>query len=483
MKNEFQAVIRREQTTQQLAVVSQQIKDELATLGATDELGLHKTQFDAVRTVLHIAISELQTHLNALDVKELDLEDVYDACREFDEATIWLQRFWSYLKEKFDQRKEPAELASLLKAADEVVWSCFHSVLERALGKHGPAPLTYIEPEYSPATIQTEKPLPASLYLEADLEFLDQCLEKLPVPILRLPPTCISSPWWLIFIGHEIGHHVQYALSLVRYFREGLVAAAESKNFSAADAALTWGNWGEEIFADVFSILMMGQFALRAMFEMETGSAEKMVKRKANYPSPVVRLALMKDVAEKLGLKVNADLLSIDLAAIANSDPVAAKDYAVVPAAVEFALRPLPDGRLLSELCGFNTKIFADDGRLRVWCGMLGSEGDVVLDKNEMLKLTTARDIVCGSMLAWMEHADGTDKQDEAAGFAERTKLRERIRNNTVNALLSSGPRETRTGQAPQEWDSEKTGKELARLLESSLKRFSGKEKQGAVQG
>ena len=480
MKNEFNAIVRREQTKQQLELVSKTIIDELDALVALDEIGLHKTQFESIRSILQIAISELESHLAEIKVAELDLEDVYDICRDFDEAIIWLQRLWGYLSEKFGQRHGMGEVSRLLKAADEVVWSCFHSVLSRAIGQHGPAPLTYIEPEYSPATIQSDMPLPPSLRLEADLEFLDQCLEAIPIPVLRLPPSCVSSPWWLVFAGHEVGHHIQYALDLIAHFRKGLSAAAESQGFSEDEAASTWGNWGEEIFSDVFAIMIMGESALRAMVELETGVAEKMVRRKPNYPSPVIRLELMTQLAYRLGLKSEPELIGLDLNAIAKSNPVSEKDYAVVPAAIDFVLEPLPDGSLLKELCDFRKDIFDDGDSVSGWSVMLASEGALKVDQKEMLKLNTARDIICGSLKAWAKHAKGTKANDSEPAYSERIKIRDRIKNNTVEALLLSGPRETRAGMVSE--PPGERGKVLADLLKNSSKRYSRKAgERGAV--
>jgi hypothetical protein len=337
--------------------------------------------------------------------------------------------------------------------------------------------LTYVEPEYSPATIQTDKPLPSSLRLEADLEFLDECMETLPVPVLRLPPTCVSSPWWLVFIGHEVGHHIQYALRLIAHFRKGLSSAAEAQGFSEDEAASTWGSWSEEIFADVFSIMIMGDAALRAMVELEIGPAEKMVRRKPNYPAPVIRLALMKRLADKLELKSEPELIGLDLEAIAKTDPVSVQDYAVVLGAIDFVLQPLPDGKLLQELCDFRNSIFDEGESVSGWKVLLTSENDLVIDKQKMREPSTARDIICGSLKAWADHAKGTKASDSNDAYSERNRIRDRIKKNTIAALLLSGPRETRAGQVVEV--STERGKTLANLLEKRSKRKAGE--QGAV--
>src|SRR5437763_2943420 len=187
MKNDFIARVRQEQSKHELELVSQAIQDRLTEFINNDVSGLHRTQLMGVQSVLTVAAKELDEHLDQMEVSTLEVEEVYDLCREYDEAIVWLQRLWEYLKEKFDQRygsDDHAELAGLLKSADEVVWSCFHGVLSKAVGQHGPAPLAYVEPEYSPATIQTDKPLPYNLMLTADLDFLDEWLQSLPVPVL-----------------------------------------------------------------------------------------------------------------------------------------------------------------------------------------------------------------------------------------------------------------------------------------------------------
>lgn len=453
------------------------IIDELNQLIDRDELGLHKTQFESIKEILQTAITELETNLGEIKVEQLDLEDVYDSCRDFDEATIWLQRLWSYLSEKFGQRNGTGDTSRLLKAADEVVWSCFHGVLLEAVPQHGPAPLTYIEPEYSPATIQTDMPMPASLRLEADLEFLDQCLETIPLPVLRLPPTCVSSPWWLILIGHEVGHHVQYALDLVAHFRTGLAAAAESLGFSKDEAASTWGRWGEEIFSDVFSILIMGESALRAIVELETGPPDKMTRRKPTYPSPVIRLALMKELSDRLELNSEAALLGLDLKAIAHTDLDSKKDYTVVPAAIDFVLKPLPNGKLLTELCRFSKNTFSEGDRVNGWSILLKSENTPPVYANDMLHIYSARDVICGSLKAWAEHGKGTEATNSNEAASTRNKIRNQIKKNTVDILLLSGPRDTRaSGQKPA---NEGKGKALADLLRNRSKRKVGE--QGAV--
>jgi hypothetical protein len=453
---------RYEQTWHELELVSASVARELEELIADDSLGLHRTQLLTLKSVLGVAADELRANLGGIRPEKLKVGEVYDLCRDYDEAIVWLQRLWKYLMEKFEQRGGRGggrKSARLLNAADEVVWSCYHEVLDNSRGKYGPPPLTYIEPEYSPATIQSDEPMPYSLRLTSDLEFLDKCLESLPVPVLRLPPSCVNSPWWLIYVAHEVGHHVQHELDLVPHFRLGMTASAVACGFTPDDAAACWGAWGEEIFADMFSIMLMGQWAVRAMAEAEVGTPARMIRRKTKYPAPVIRLALMERAAARLRLDVSEVLQGLDLKSLAEGDATTRADYGVVESAVEFALGPLPgDLGTLATLCLFDKRTFGEEGAVEGWSLMLAQDAPLTLDERTMRRLETARHVACASFSAWVGLSRVGDPR-------RRTHLRGLIKARTIDMLLQSGPREVRAGGAPAGAAPADSGRRLAGLL------------------
>jgi len=191
-----------------------------------------------------------------------------------------------------------------------------------------------------------------------------------------------------------------------------------------------------------------------------------MVKRKQTYPSPVVRLAIMKEVADKLELKTGAAVLGLDLKAIAERDSIAKKDFAVVQPVVTFALQPLP-GKLgsLKDLCSFKKETFADGGSVYGWSSLLSVNGDLQFEAQTMSNLETARELICGSFRAWSQHSETNDLENFKARYPKRKERREAIRKNTIEGLLKSGPRETRKGTAAETVQTELQGKKLAELL------------------
>jgi len=448
------AGVRLEETKRELESATKAVKEWLDRRDKSDAIGRHKTQLGAVRSVLMGAAGELQSNLKDVDPTRLSVAEVYDQCREYDQAVVWLRRLWEYLREKFDQRDErqggtdekSKDVARLLRSADEVVWSCYHSVLTEAAArngsvKHGPAPLTYIEPEYSPATVQLDKPLPFDLMLKADLEFMDDFLESLPIPVLRLPPWCVGAPWWLIYIGHEVGHHVQHKLDLVGHFHKGLSAAALRAGLQKDDAK-RWGEWGEEIFADIFSVLMMGQWAVRAMAEAEMSTPEKMVKQKDTYPAPIIRLALMERVARGLLLDTSEAVLGLQFEAVAKTDPKTELDYKVIDEVVKFVREELPgDLGTLENLCGFDRSIFQPDASIEMLSRLI-PDGAALSDDESRTRVEAAREVAAASLCAWAGLAAKAEGD-------EREAARQKLSRQTVETLLTSGPRQTRGEELP----------------------------------
>ena len=239
-------------------------------------------------------------------------------------AIVWLRRVWFFFRDKYDQRNHP-RAGELLRAADEVVWSCYNQVFESAelLGaalKQGPPPLPFVEARYSPAAYPPQF-IPGDLQAEIDKYFKAQFLAQMPVPVVRLTPACVESPWWLIFVGHEVGHQIQHTVlpekGLVKGYSD-LIETTVQKQSSSDDIAKLWAGWSEEVFADIFSVLVMGPQALRGILELELAGRDALTDfREPTYPPAAVRLALLAEtVRVAMELADVPRLPSVDLAAI-----------------------------------------------------------------------------------------------------------------------------------------------------------------------
>lgn len=453
MKDVVRNKLRRRQLSTELTNLRLATSDWLEFRRANDRddkdryVGRHETQLAAIALVLEEALEGLEEHLGNLQ-PQTDVEEFYGLCREYDEAIVWLRRLWEYFKDKFDQRDGPV-LGPVLRSADEVVWSCWHEVFVQARRfdatlKQGPVPLSFIAAEYSPAAVQSDRP-PASLMMAADLEFLEPFLRTLPVPLLRLPPWCVAAPWWLIYVAHEVGHHIQRELGLIRWFADAVASAVATVGKMQPADAEKWRRWGEEIFSDMFSVAILGPWAILGILEVELAPHRQMATRRREYPAPIIRLALMDRAAERLAKELGENwirpLAGLDLASIALLESTAAsRDWEAIDAVVAVALGPLrPPLGSLRELCKLESGVFAQEtGKVSVMADLL--RGEMLMAAQN---LETARQLAAAALQAWQESTrTAAAVAGEEEGLARRViaTLQASAHPGTRAKLSSGGP-------------------------------------------
>jgi hypothetical protein len=399
----------------------------------------YETQLNAIGELVRQGVEKLAEGLNAVDLSLPD-NSIYETCRTFDLRLLWLRRVWHFFREKFDQRD--GEFADTLRAADDVVWSCYQQVLEnaRSLGvprKGGASPLPFIEARYSPSTFPADL-VPSGLQSEIDKPFLREHLNRLPVPVVRLQPDCVSGPWWLVYAAHEVGHNVQYDLlkrqALVEGYRKLVAETIGGLSQDPKDAE-RWGNWSREIFADIFSVLMMGTWAVWAMVELELQGDIAMGERREQYPSGAVRLALLATTATAVGLDVRPALRGLDPAQIAAGSVGGRQDLAFVNAVVAASLRPIyPLKFTLVQVCGFKATEFqggeqGNPPRVEALRTVLADGQEPALSRS----LEGPRLAAAAALAAWAEKMASDDEQF-------RTGLRER----TLKLIATSAPLDVR---------------------------------------
>lgn len=429
-----------------------QLQDELGSLRTefaawlqgrkdSDSRKQYMTQLNALEDLISGTLRALQPDLDACE-PSLEMGEFYEECRLLDQRIVWLRRIWQFFKEKFDQRDDE-RLGPMLQAADEVVWSCYRPLFEssKLLGRaieSGPAPLPFIEPLYSPEAFPIEL-VPGDLKDSLiGKDFLRIYLNKLPLPVVRLPPTSILAPWMLVLIGHETGHHLQHDLGLVGWFREQVERVVRGQG-GTADEVARWKSWSQEIFADIFSVLVMGPWAVLAMAELELSTTVVMLTPRTRYPAPAVRLQLLAETAACLGMDGSAMLqfYGIDLRALLESSSEASRDCAFLRPIISLALGPLPlpDFPLnLAQLLAFRKEEFAERGAVQRWSAAL-------LDQNEghsEQTLRAPRLLASATLQAWSHLAILPDEQN-------RTYLRKKLTKQAVDAILRNhelAPRE-----------------------------------------
>jgi hypothetical protein len=381
--------------------------DELDTLGA------HRTQLDTLTTLVLDLIAKISAATRDINTAA-EPTAIYAACRREDKRLQHVRRLWRWYADKLDQRAADREeqagnaaTIQTLRAADELVWSCWKTAFTQLEAALPPAPIPYLAAEFSAFTTPRTD-LPPDLRRDRDA-LLFKHTRGLPLPLIGLPPICQRRPWWLVIAAHEVGHHVQFDIDgLEEQTQEAVVAAASDAGGGGGEM---WRPWCRELFADACAVLLAGPAAIWAITELETGATGTA----PGYPPPAIRLAVAHAVAGK-----------------ANFSPSTERDHPPVPASPDLArledcvpsvadallsLRAeLGDGRRGRELRSLaETTARAYNGTIIMgWQEeLLGSEEPLEDRTLEGARLCTA-----GSVAAWQRIADGG--QDRVEHLASR---------------------------------------------------------------
>jgi hypothetical protein len=211
---------------------------------------------------------------------------------------------WEPYRDAFGLRSTKP-YAGTIRAADEVVWACFEPFAQSQAGVRRSMPLptfANVGPRVytrQDTILVAPRSLPPELFAKAR-----ETIEELPIPLMELPPISLYSPWKLAVIAHEVGHVVQRdwepAQKYVSVFSQFLLENAET---ARPGTGAKWANWCEEVFADTFSVFLLGPAAVMTLFGVLYDDPEQMDKElNSQYPPASVRLRLAQGVASALGI-------------------------------------------------------------------------------------------------------------------------------------------------------------------------------------
>jgi hypothetical protein len=374
---------------------------------ASDAIGRHRTQLDLLAGLTRGLIEILTDETSRIDLTG-DPGAVYAECRQADERLHYVRKLWRYYADKFDQRAGPENdpVTRTLRAADEVIWSCWKTAL-KSLGVpvefRMPAPLAYLSAQFAASTTHRDT-YPPDLRPGLHKVF-DSHVRQLSIPVIALPPVCQRRPWWLVIAAHEVGHHVQWALPEAGERAKKAIAAAVGGSLAAS-----WLDWCDELFADACAVLLTGPAVLWAITELEARPGPALGT--GRYPPPLVRLAMARAVAEKAGL---SDPDSASWPPGGNLDGDIAELLGAVPAVADALLGVTSDsGAELLELASMTARACGNGGAIGYWAAALF--GAALLGQDAPAPeetLGAARFCVAGSVAAWQWVAsrDGTAQE------------------------------------------------------------------------
>jgi hypothetical protein len=202
------------------------------------------------------------------------------------------QVYW----EIFGQRQ--TRIAPQLLACDRIALDCYQYVyggLGRARSIPSPAPLSYMDSGFGPATFRRGVTMRKLLSLPN------------PFPLVKLPYSRLVTPWTLGAIPHEIGHNLQSDLGLWLVVPK-LIDARLARAGIAPEVRKIWVRWTKETFADLIGILLIGPAFVESTMDVvgKGPLATGAFNARGVHPTPFLRVRIGTHLLRKMGFAADA---------------------------------------------------------------------------------------------------------------------------------------------------------------------------------
>ena len=408
--------------------------------------------FAALDSVFARMLDAIEAGVANIDVRGSSGQ-VYEQCRNAEVQLSLVRRTHEWYAHKYDQRTNDTA-ASVLRAADEVVRSCWVEAFAGVDHVAPTGPLVYMDSRFD-AVATPRMSVPTDLRAPRDA-VISEFVRQLPIPIIALPAISAVEPWWIVLAAHETGHHVQYDLArdLIAETRDALDVVASQPPLGDSDSAACWAAWALEIFADTFATLMVGPAAAWAVIELQHGAPARLVTPPSpgqRYPPAVVRTALLGELARAVGIDDpgpgEAEVLRwLDTAKVTDvkqptRDAVAAQ-VRLTPVVARTMVELPVAGAPLHAVCGWVPGVFGEAGPVAKWRRALQATAPTVSGREEV---AAARHGIAGGVAAYrlltLPSAETPMRPNDG-------RL-ERLRVNLPTMLQTCGPPGTLAGKAP----------------------------------
>jgi hypothetical protein len=378
-------------------------------------------------TPLRIIRDEVTTSLARLRpeyerLADLDRGAAYRECRRLDAVYLFIWQLYDWYREKFDQRD--TALRPVLLAADEVVHSCYATAFPNRSTRPSTEPLVFVEPTMAPEARRWHVP-PEGIDPVPDSKstrgILDERVEILSIPTIRLPLLTLNEPWMLVLLAHEVGHHVHQGLGELVWTGFGADVGSHAAQLAGHEAKGLWRSWAREIFADLFGVLACGPSLIWAVSELEWGMDAHTASSALGYPPPPIRWNLMSSALEKAGLCdrpsfVTEVLLAVDTLPDDAGAPLR-NGLRAVPSIAGAILAPVsepPGMPSFLDLASFSAKDHQSHGAVETWTQRLTTSSWPVRSGDR----ADARLCVAAAAAAWatLPPDASRDRREDLAG-------------------------------------------------------------------
>ena len=222
-----------------------------------DELGIHRSQFEALKILLD-GLLEKQDNLLPQLSPSLPPGQFAEVYWRLVSLTAGANDLWSIFRHIIAQHQDKL-FKPLLDAADLVAADCYLTCLNQVHNwglleekEYREPPLVYLEADISPATASRGarvESLGFPLHHYRDM--------RLPIPIVVLPFDHAESLWLFCSLHHEVGHNLDQDLRLRSELKRQMTRRLQTESVPRERLAV-WEQWVGEVLADTFGVLLGG---------------------------------------------------------------------------------------------------------------------------------------------------------------------------------------------------------------------------------
>ncbi len=219
-----------------------------------------------------------------------NLQRVLQSRHQAHNRTKLIEQVWDYYLELFSQRQ--TRFAKVLLGLDRIALDCYQTIytgLGQPRSLPTPAPFTYMETGFTPATFRRG----------IRLSRLGRNLN--PFPIVKLPYHRVINPWTLGAVHHEVSHNIQSDLGLWQEVPRRIVRRLVRAGTAPRLAAI-WGRWHKEIWADLCAALLGGPGVVASLIDVLARSRASTLNFNATgvHPTPYLRTLISTELLRRM---------------------------------------------------------------------------------------------------------------------------------------------------------------------------------------
>ncbi|WP_322781111.1 hypothetical protein [Frankia sp. Cas4] len=208
----------------------------------------------------HSQVRSIVTMLQAFaEEAGVQMQDATCSIDDRQDIILDLHHAWDFFRSKLTLRFVEWT-RDFLTVADEFAWACFRPAVEVGSVRGDPTiaiepPLVFLNRSRTPfAQLRGSEFLQFGMSSEEGRRWQ----REIPFPMIGIPWYTTRHVPDLLYVAHEVGHHVEDRFDL---------GDALSERIASAGVSADWLDWSGEVFADIYGCLSVGEAYAVTLFD------------------------------------------------------------------------------------------------------------------------------------------------------------------------------------------------------------------------